>query len=148
MSWRPYMRGGPSVRSSSYERFVIDASAAVELLLGGFRARAVRQIVGGGATLAAPDLLNAEVLSAFRRFEAAGAVEVNRAAQAIERLADAPIERLTTTDLAREVWGLRHNLSPYDATYVALAAALECPLLTADEGIARAPRTMVPVVKV
>ena len=141
------MRTAPSVKRSYHERLVLDASATVELLLGGRRAQAVRRVLEG-ARLVAPDLLNAEVISAFRRFEAAGAVEADRAAEAIERLADAPIERLPTTHLSLDVWRLRHNLSAYDATYVALAAALGCPLLTADEGIARAPGTAVAVVKV
>ena len=131
--------------SSSVERTVIDASAVVELLLGGSRARVVRQVIAA-ASPAAPDLLNAEVISAFRRFEASGAVEACRAEEAILRLADAPIERLTTAQLSLDVWRLRHNLTSYDATYLALAAALDCPLLTADRGLAQAPNIGVPVV--
>lgn len=133
--------------SSSVERIVIDASAVVELLLGGSRARAVRQVIGV-ASPAAPDLLNAEVISAFRRLEASGVIGARRAGEAILRLADAPIERLTTKQLTLDVWRLRHNLTSYDATYVALAAALDCPLLTADGAMARAPDTGVAVVGV
>ena len=133
--------------SSSVERIVIDASAVVELLLGGSRARAVRQVLGA-AGAAAPDLLNAEVISAFRRFEASGIVGARRAGEAILRLADAPIERLTTKQLSLDVWRLRHNLTSYDATYVALAAALDCPLLTADGAMAQAPNIGVAVVRV
>ncbi len=126
------------MKSDSYERIVIDASAVVELLLASARAQAVRQIVAG-ARLAAPDLLNAEVLSAFRRFEAAGAVEVSRAADAIERLADAPIERLTTTHLSAEVVAPAPQPQSLRRHLRRLAAALKCPILTADEGVARAP---------
>ena len=133
--------------SSSVERIVVDASAVVELLLGGSRARAVRQVIGV-ASPAAPDLLNAEVISAFRRFEASGVLGARRAGEAISRLADAPIERLTTAQLSLDVWRLRHNLTSYDATYVALAAALACPLLTADSGIARTPNMGIPVIAV
>ncbi len=133
--------------SSSVERIVIDASAVVELLLGGSRARAVRQVIGV-ASPAAPDLLNAEVISAFRRLEAAGVIGARRAGEAILRLADAPIERLTTKQLTLDVWRLRHNLTSYDATYLALAAVLDCPLLTADGRMARAPNIGVPVVGV
>jgi len=135
------------VTSSSVERIVIDASAVVELLLGGSRARAVRQVIGV-ASPAAPDLLNAEVISAFRRLEAAGVIGARRAGEAILRLADAPIERLTTKQLTLDVWRLRHNLTSYDATYLALAAVLDCPLLTADGRMARAPNIGVPVVGV
>ena len=133
--------------SSSVERTVIDASAVVELLLGGSRARVVRQVIAA-ASPAAPDLLNAEVISAFRRFEASGVLGARRAGEAISRLADAPIERLTTAQLSLDVWRLRHNLTSHDATYVALAAALDCPLLTADGGIARAPNMGIPVIEV
>ncbi len=55
---------------------------------------------------------------------------------------------LTTKQLSLDVWRLRHNLTSYDATYVALAAALDCPLLTADGGMAQAPNIGVAVVGV
>lgn len=37
------------------------------------------------------------------------------------------------------MWELRDNLTAYDATYVALAEALDCKLLTADGRLAGAP---------
>lgn len=37
------------------------------------------------------------------------------------------------------MWRLRHNLTAYDAAYVALALALDSPLFTLDEAIAAAP---------
>lgn len=40
--------------------------------------------------------------------------------------------------LVERIWDLRGNLSAYDAAYVALAEALESPLLTADEALSRA----------
>jgi predicted nucleic acid-binding protein len=46
--------------------------------------------------------------------------------------------------LAR-VWELRDNLSPYDASYVALAELLGCSLLTADGRLSRAPCLRCPV---
>jgi predicted nucleic acid-binding protein len=41
--------------------------------------------------------------------------------------------------LPPRIWELRHYLSAYDAAYAALAEAHDCPLLTADRGLARAP---------
>ena len=37
------------------------------------------------------------------------------------------------------VWELRDNLTAYDAAYVALAEIIDCPLVTADGRISRAP---------
>jgi predicted nucleic acid-binding protein len=37
------------------------------------------------------------------------------------------------------VWSLRDNLTAYDAAYVALAEALDAPLLTRDRRMASAP---------
>jgi predicted nucleic acid-binding protein len=48
-------------------------------------------------------------------------------------------ERYAHTAFVRPAWGLRHDLSYYDALYVALAARLGFPLLTADKRLATAP---------
>ena len=39
---------------------------------------------------------------------------------------------------AERVWALRENLTSYDAWYVALAEALDCPLVTLDRKLSRA----------
>lgn len=95
---------------------------------------------------AAPDLLNAEVAHALRRLEAAGLVPSERAAAAIARLADAPVQRLRTSHLTTAIWSLRHNLTAYDATYVALARELGCPLVTTDARLTRVPDLRVEIV--
>jgi len=41
--------------------------------------------------------------------------------------------------LLPRVWELRHNLSSYDASYVALAELIQVSLVTLDRRIARAP---------
>lgn len=51
----------------------------------------------------------------------------------------APIHRHRHDVLAWRVWELRSNLTPYDASYVALAESLGTVLLTTDERIAGAP---------
>lgn len=41
--------------------------------------------------------------------------------------------------LIEYTWQLRHNVTFYDALYVALATALDVPLLTGDSRLAAAP---------
>ena len=48
-------------------------------------------------------------------------------------------ERVGVGGLLGRIWELRDNVSAYDATYVAVAEALEAPLVTADGRLARAP---------
>lgn len=59
------------------------------------------------------------------------------------------LTRVAVHGVLGRVWELREHLSAYDATYVALAEALEVPLVTADGRLARAPgpRCTITVVK-
>ena len=92
-----------------------------------------------GARLAAPELLDLEVLSIMRRLLAAETLTPARAEQAIDDLVDFRIQRAPHRPLVARSWELRHNLSPYDAAYVALAEALDTTLLTADARLGQAP---------
>ena len=47
--------------------------------------------------------------------------------------------RYPPAGLLERVWGAPANVSVYDATYVALAEAPNCPLLTADRRLATVP---------
>ena len=87
---------------------------------------------------AAPDLLNAEVLHALRRFERRGELDADRSAAAIQDLSVLPIARYPTIALLERAWELRHNFTAYDALYVALAEALATSLVTSDEHLASA----------
>lgn len=98
-----------------------------------------------GEQLAAPELLDLEVASVWRRALAAGRLGEQRAGQALEDLADLPLARAPHGPLMRRVWELRDNLTCYDAVYVALAEALEAPLVTADQRLSRAPGLPCPV---
>ena len=89
--------------------------------------------------LAAPGLIDVEVVSALRRLVRTEVVGVGRAQNAIDDLPFSPVIRAPHVRLVARVWELRDNLSAYDASYVALAEATNCPLLTADRKLASAP---------
>lgn len=94
-----------------------------------------------GERLAAPELVDLEVASVWRRTARAGGLGGRRAGQALADLAGLPLARAPHQPLMSRIWELRDNLTPYDAAYVALAEALEAHLLTADRRLAQAPGT-------
>ena len=77
----------------------------------------------------------------LRRYERRGVISEARSREAIADLADLPIARYSTLPLLERAWSLRANLSAYDAMYVALAEALDTPLVTADAHLATAALT-------
>ncbi len=118
---------------------VLDASAVVEWLLGLPRAEAVGdRIRSNEQSLHAPHLLAVEVAQVVRRFVAAGDMTPQRGADALVDLADLDVFRHEHEPLLPTIWRLRSNLTAYDATYVALALALDAPLLTLDRRLAAA----------
>ena len=92
-----------------------------------------------GQELAAPELIDLEVVSVLRRQLSVGRLDARRAGLALDDLLELPIRRVSHRALLRGCWQLRDNLSVYDAAYVALAEALDTLLLTADTRLARAP---------
>lgn len=92
-----------------------------------------------GERLLAPELIDLEVASVWRRAARAGRLGERRARQALADLAALPLARAPHQPLVDRIWELRDNLTPYDAAYVALAEALETPLLTADRRLTQAP---------
>ncbi len=88
-----------------------------------------------GEELAAPEIIDLEVVSVWRRT----LTDDRRAALALCDLEDLPLARAPHLPLLPRCWELRHNLTPYDAAYVALAEALGSELVTADRRLARAP---------
>lgn len=119
---------------------VIDASALVELLIGGSpRAARVAARIGPGVTLHAPDLVDLETASVLRTLEARGLLAPALATRAVIDLLAVDLSRYSHEQLLPRVWQLRANLTPYDACYVALAETLGATLLTCDAKLAGAP---------
>jgi predicted nucleic acid-binding protein len=92
-----------------------------------------------GERLLASELIDLEVASVWRRSARAGRLGEKRARQALGDLAVLPLDRAHHQPLMSRIWELHENLTPNDATYVALAEALQTILLTADERLSRAP---------
>ena len=95
--------------------------------------------------LHAPHLLDLEVASALRRRVAHKAVGLEIATAGLRSLAELPIHRYSHTGLLNRAWTLRENISIYDAAYVALAEAIDAPLLTTDARLARSAADLIEV---
>ena len=128
----------------SAEPYVIDASATVEYLLESDVGLQVAALIAG-ARLVAPEMLDAEVLSALRRGVQAQEISETRALEALARLEDLPVERVSHRTFTRAAWALRHNVSAYDALYVAIARERGATLLTFDGPLTRAPASVLGV---
>jgi len=89
--------------------------------------------------LAAPQVIDLEVASAWRRLLAAGHLDQRRAALALADLGALRIERAPHRSLLERCWELRDNLTIYDAAYIALTELLGTVLLTGDARLASAP---------
>jgi predicted nucleic acid-binding protein len=125
--------------------FVCDASTLAALLLdSGPDGQWVTDTVGSGP-LAAPALVTYETANVIRRHEISGQISADQAAQAYADLLDLAIELWPYDLLAARAWELRHNLSIYDAAYVALAETTGLTLLTLDKRVAKAPGTRCPI---
>lgn len=88
--------------------------------------------------LVAPHLIDLEVASAWRRLVSAGNLDERRAALALADLSSLRLERAPHGPLLDRCWELRHNLTIYDAVYVALAELMEISVLTGDARLANA----------
>jgi predicted nucleic acid-binding protein len=118
---------------------VLDASAAIDWLLQTAVGRRIEsRIYSRGESLHAPHLLDLEVAQVLRRLVREGAVSSQRADQALQDLLDLRLTRYPHFVFLPQIWRLRHNLSAYDAVYVALTEELDATLITRDARLASA----------
>lgn len=116
---------------------VVDASALLEVLLNTPAGMSIAdRLFTKTETLHAPHLLDVEIAQVVRRYALAGEIESTRGLQVLEDLADLPLIRYPHDLAFPRIWELHHNLTAYDAAYLALAEALAAPLLTRDVGLA------------
>ena len=117
----------------------VDASViATALGDDGSAGRAARARLAG-ERLVAPELVDLEVAAVFRRLAATGVLTNDRAGAAIADLRALPIERVPHRELIGRCWELRHTMTVYDASYVAVAESFGATLLTGDQRLASAP---------
>jgi predicted nucleic acid-binding protein len=124
---------------------VVDASVVVTALADDGRDGDLARLRLRGERLVAPHVIDLEVVSAWRRLAAVGAMDDRRVALALEDLIALRVERVGHGSLLRRCWELRTNITVYDAAYVALAEALEVTLLTADRRLSDAPGCHCPI---
>ena len=116
---------------------VVDASVLVKALVDAGPAGEWAELIVAGGLLHAPQLALAETVNILRRLERAEAITAAEASAAFEDLMQLNIELFSFEPFAERIWELRHNLTSYDAWYVALAEALHLPLATLDERLAK-----------
>jgi len=116
---------------------VVDSAAVVDVLTA---VEGSEELAGylADEELHAPSLLDFEVVAALRGLTLGGHLSAARAEDALSDYEELAIERCPFADpLRRRAFALRENISAYDAAYVAVAEALECPLLTRDQRLAK-----------
>jgi predicted nucleic acid-binding protein len=117
---------------------IVDASCLYEILISKrgvehIRARLVDE------DLAAPHVIDVEVLGIIRRDFLFGHLDATAATQAVADLHDWPGQRFGHQALLERAWQLRQNVRGWDAMYVALAELFQATLLTTDARLSRAP---------
>ncbi|UYM04685.1 type II toxin-antitoxin system VapC family toxin [Solicola gregarius] len=118
---------------------VVDASALIELLVyEGSRGQRARDVLSRDEVWCAPEHWKAEVFSAVRGLMLGGQLGEVYASRAITRLPMLAVEGVDLNGLLNGMWQLRHEVSGYDAAYVALAQQRRLTLVTADAHLARA----------
>lgn len=116
---------------------VVDAGVVIELLTGDLDPDRL-----GDEELAAPHLLDSEVIHVLRSLVRRGVLSDEQADLALDGFLDLALTRFSADWLRPRMWALRHNLSAYDATYVALTEMTGATaLLTTDARLAAAPGT-------
>lgn len=117
---------------------VVDASVFVAALVDSGREGRWAESTLAEGSLAGPELVLVEASNVLRRLERAGQLSRLEATSAHKDLLRLDLELFPFAPFAARVWALRETLTNYDAWYVALAEALQCPLVTLDRRLGRA----------
>jgi predicted nucleic acid-binding protein len=118
---------------------VVDASVVVSALIRRDSRGQWAELVLAEDEVVAPQFMPVEVANTLRNLVLTHSITEQEGARAHLSLLGLPIALLPYDSVALRVWDLRHNVTPYDAWYVALAENLECELATLDGNLTRAP---------
>lgn len=117
---------------------VVDTSALLNALVAKDRPPGLTERLSADGDLHAPHLIDVEIVSALRRLNGSNELTDDRAADALSDFAETSISRYPHTELRSRAWEMRHNLTAYDAMFVALAEQLGVPLVTCCRRLAHA----------
>lgn len=118
---------------------VTDAGVWVRTLVDEAPGDPIRRRLIDEGFVAAPALIDLEFANVLRGLLTRRSITPSAAESALAEFMQAPINRHSHEPLMPRVWELRHNLTAFDAAYVALAEALGADLLSIDRRIAGAP---------
>lgn len=118
---------------------VLDTSALVEFLVGTDHVAERVRDIATGQRLAAPHGIDLECASTLRGLTRGKKLPEDEARRALDLLTRLNLRRYEHRPLLPRIWELRHNMWPYDASYVALAERLQAELVTADRKFAGTP---------
>lgn len=118
---------------------VVDASVLVNALGDGSAAGDAARAALFGEGLAAPDLVDVETMSVMRKHWLGHHLDDEEFADGVDALWELEMARYPALTFLPRAFELCHTMTPYDAAYVALAELLECPLVTADARLVKAP---------
>ena len=116
---------------------VVDASVIIDFVADTGRVTSLQSRLIGERLLA-PDFLPIEAASGLRGLNLGGKLADGHLDRATHLLLKLRVDLHPSLTLIPRVMTLRHNFSAYDASYVALAEAFGCPLLTYDKRLAKA----------
>ncbi|QDY77409.1 type II toxin-antitoxin system VapC family toxin [Streptomyces qinzhouensis] len=118
---------------------VLDTSALVAFLVGQDDLADEVRRTAEGHRLAAPHAVDLECASVLRGLTRGKKLSDTQAEQALKVLSRMALRRYDHTPLLPRIWQLRHNMWPYDASFIALAEQIGADLVTADAKLAGAP---------